>query len=104
MKKEIEAKIKQLDQAIKPIWEHKGLTVEEYSQNLEKKLLNTLEMIKSKTASIEMIQSAINETIEFVAWGSSYSDIIKASSLLKSILREDTRRGKTKRNNKRREL
>ena len=101
-KQEIENQIKLMERAIEPVWLRKGMTPEVYAEDLEKRLLNTLSVLKDGKGDKSLVKSTIRDTLEFIAWGSASNELQKAAQLLKTILREDIKYGTAKRHNKRR--
>lgn len=102
VKEEVEHQIAQMEKAVEPIWDRKGMTAEEYAEDLERKLLNALSVLKDGKGDRSLVKSTIRDTLEFIAWGSAVNELQKASQLLKTILREDIKYGTAKRNNERR--
>ncbi len=101
-KEEIENQIQLMEKAIEPIWDRKGMTPEAYAEDLEKRLLNTLSILKDGKGDKSLVKSTIRDTLEFIAWGSASNELQKAAQLLKTILREDIKYGTATRHNKRR--
>jgi len=101
-KKDVEHQISLMEKSIEPIWKRKNMSVGEYSEYLEGRVLNAVSILKDGKGDKSLVKSTIRDTLEFIAWSSATSELQKASQLLKTILREDIKYGTPKRNNKRR--
>jgi len=85
---------------IPKVWEEKGLSPEKYAKTLETRLLKLNEGLKDGNIDSSLVKSTVKETLEFLAWASIESELQKSAQLLKTMLREDTKRhGTSKRDN-----
>ena len=88
-----ELEIKKLEDSLIPIWETKGMTAEEYAQNLTERLKQFNDILNGRRKDTSIVKSTITDTLQFIAWASAKKELTSAVALIRAEMMKAKGRG-----------
>lgn len=85
MKNELK-KLNDIENSLTAPWDLKGMTVEDYINDLTIRLKEVQEVIEGRRTDTSIVKSTVTETLQFIAWANAKKELSSAVALIRANL------------------
>lgn len=100
--------LKKIEDSLNIPWDMKGMTPEEYAQDLTERWQNINNLVNSGRGDTSIVKSTLSETLQFFVWASAKKELSSCLALVRAHMTRlnhgKQHKSRTARLNKKREL